>query len=88
MLNSDSHAQDTYAPFFETVIRYLGGLLSAYALKKDELLLRRADELAQKLDHVFQTPSGFPLFGVNPKYVHFSPPFSNHHFASASPPFL
>ncbi|KAE9399903.1 glycoside hydrolase family 47 protein [Gymnopus androsaceus JB14] len=58
--------EDKYAPFFETVIRYLGGLLSAYALRKDELLLRRADELAEKLDYVFQTPSGFPLFGVNP----------------------
>ncbi|GAW05975.1 glycoside hydrolase family 47 protein [Lentinula edodes] len=55
-----------FAPFFETVIRYLGGLLSAYALRKDDLLLRRADELAKKLDHVFATPSGFPLFGVNP----------------------
>lgn len=57
------------------MIRYLGGLLSAYALRKDELLLRRADELAEKLDYVFQTPSGFPLFGVNPKYVSLSLPF-------------
>ncbi|KAJ3720975.1 glycoside hydrolase family 47 protein [Lentinula raphanica] len=55
-----------FAPFFETIIRYLGGLLSAYALRKDEVLLNRADELAEKLDHVFATPSGFPLFGVNP----------------------
>ncbi|KIK61619.1 glycoside hydrolase family 47 protein [Collybiopsis luxurians FD-317 M1] len=55
-----------FAPFFETVIRYLGGLLSAYALKEDELLLRRADELAEKLDFVFETPTGLPLFGVNP----------------------
>ncbi|KAF5377767.1 hypothetical protein D9757_008115 [Collybiopsis confluens] len=55
-----------FAPLFETVIRYLGGLLSAYALNRDKLLLRRADELADKLDHAFATPSGMPLFGVNP----------------------
>ena len=53
-------------PYFETIIRYLGGLLSAYALTKDALLLARADELAEKLEPVFNTPSGLPLFGVNP----------------------
>ena len=35
--------QHLFAPFFETVIRYLGGLLSAYALSNDVTLLHRAD---------------------------------------------
>ncbi|TRM60794.1 glycoside hydrolase family 47 protein [Schizophyllum amplum] len=55
-----------YAPYFETVIRYLGGMLSAYALTEDPILLRKADELARKLDPVFGTPSGLPYYGVNP----------------------
>jgi hypothetical protein len=32
---------------FETVIRYLGGLLSAYDLSGDELLKQRAEELGK-----------------------------------------
>ncbi|KAK7056258.1 hypothetical protein VNI00_002811 [Paramarasmius palmivorus] len=54
------------APYFETVIRYLGGLLSAYAISPDDILLKRADELAEKLDPVFDTPSGLPRYGINP----------------------
>ena len=57
--------QDKYAPFFETVIRYLGGLLSAYALSKDPILLARADDLGTALLPVFRTPSGLPFFSVN-----------------------
>ncbi|KAG5647841.1 hypothetical protein DXG03_007765 [Asterophora parasitica] len=55
-----------FAPYFETVIRYLGGLLSAYALSHDKIFLDRADELATKLSPVFNTSSGLALFGVNP----------------------
>ena len=59
------HEQDAYAPFFETVIRYLGGLLSAYALSKDPILLTRADDLGIALFPAFHTPSGLPDFSVN-----------------------
>ena len=55
-----------FVPYFETIIRYLGGLLSAYALSKDEILLRRAEELADTLDPVFNTPSGLPAFSYEP----------------------
>ncbi|KAG6869223.1 hypothetical protein C0993_009086 [Termitomyces sp. T159_Od127] len=55
-----------FAPYFETIIRYLGGLLSAYALSKDQVFLDRANELAVKLDPVFNTRSGLALFSVNP----------------------
>ena len=59
------HEQNAHAPFFETVIRYLGGLLSAYALSKDPILLARADDLGAALLPVFDTPSGLPMFSVN-----------------------
>ena len=57
---------DEYAPFFETVIRYLGGLMSAYALSEDPILLEKADELARVLSPVFNTTTGFPYYAVNP----------------------
>ena len=57
--------QNKYVPFFETVIRYLGGLLSAYALSKDPSLLSRADDLGTALLPAFYTPSGVPMYSVN-----------------------
>ncbi|KAF8066473.1 glycoside hydrolase [Lyophyllum atratum] len=55
-----------YAPFFETVIRYLGGLLSAYALSGEPILLARADDLGTLLLPVFAaTSSGLPAYSVN-----------------------
>ncbi|KAI0825538.1 seven-hairpin glycosidase [Irpex lacteus] len=55
-----------YTPFFETVIRHLGGLLSAYAYSHEPVLLRAADDLATKLAPVFNTTSGLPAYGVDP----------------------
>ncbi|KAG5650845.1 hypothetical protein H0H81_010856, partial [Sphagnurus paluster] len=49
-----------YTPFFETVIRYLGGLLSAYAVSQEPIFLARAEDLGKLLLPVFQTPSGLP----------------------------
>ncbi|PFH51964.1 glycoside hydrolase family 47 protein [Amanita thiersii Skay4041] len=54
-----------YAPFFETVIRCLGGLLSAYSLSGEPILLMRADDLGMKLLPAFNTESGLPMFAVN-----------------------
>ncbi|GLB41878.1 putative glycosyl hydrolase 47 family protein [Lyophyllum shimeji] len=54
-----------FAPFFETVIRYLGGLLSAYALSGEPILLSRADDLGAVLLPAFNTTSGFPMYAVN-----------------------
>ncbi|KAI9062605.1 glycoside hydrolase family 47 protein [Trametes sanguinea] len=64
--NSNAWSRSGYAPFFETVIRYLGGLLSAYALSGEKLLLDRASELATLLEPAFNTTKGLPRFGVNP----------------------
>lgn len=55
----------TYAPFFETIIRYLGGLLSAYALSHDPILLARADDLGSALMPAFNSTSGLPGYAVN-----------------------
>ncbi|KAF4610263.1 hypothetical protein D9613_010302 [Agrocybe pediades] len=55
-----------YAPFFETTIRYLGGILSAYALSGNEVLFRLADEMGQLLIPAFDgTESGLPAYSVH-----------------------
>ncbi|CUA69784.1 mannosyl-oligosaccharide alpha-1,2-mannosidase [Rhizoctonia solani] len=47
---------------FETTIRYLGGLISAYELggKKDQALIDRARELGDKLSHAWVGVNDFP----------------------------
>ncbi|KAJ7708869.1 glycoside hydrolase [Mycena rosella] len=59
-------APGEYAPFFETIIRYLGGLLSAYALSGEPILLEKADQLGASLLPAFKTLSGLPMYAVNP----------------------
>ncbi|KNZ74566.1 Mannosyl-oligosaccharide alpha-1,2-mannosidase isoform A [Termitomyces sp. J132] len=62
-----SPRSDRFVPFFETVIRYLGGMLSAYALSGETVLLARADDLAVMLLPAFDTTSGFPMYAVDPQ---------------------
>ncbi|TFY59391.1 hypothetical protein EVG20_g7810 [Dentipellis fragilis] len=51
---------------FETTIRVLGGLLSAYHLSgEDPVFLDKARELADRILPVFDTPSGLPLSLIN-----------------------
>ncbi|GJJ12025.1 hypothetical protein Clacol_006265 [Clathrus columnatus] len=52
-------------PFFETVIRYLGGFLSAYALSNETIFLSLAERLATKLLPTFKTDSGLPAHSVD-----------------------
>ncbi|KAK1761073.1 glycoside hydrolase [Echria macrotheca] len=47
---------------FETTIRYLGGLLSAYDLSGEDVLLRKAVELGEMLYAAFDTPNHMPPF--------------------------
>ncbi|KAG0337992.1 hypothetical protein BG000_004698 [Podila horticola] len=56
--------------FFETGIRYMGGLLSAYDLSGEEVLLHKAEELANYLLNAFQYGT-FPVGWVttDPKYT-------------------
>jgi len=52
---------------FETNIRILGGLLSAYDLSGDLRLLAKAKDLADRLTFAFNTTTRIPLNDVNLK---------------------
>jgi hypothetical protein len=53
---------------FETNIRVLGGLLSAYELDGDKKLLDKAIELGNILKKAFDTPTGIPVANINPRH--------------------
>ena len=61
-----THGSDRFVPFFEAIIRYLGGLLSAYSLTKEPIFLSKADEIGRALLPVFDTTSGMPAFSIDP----------------------
>ncbi|GAA5861315.1 hypothetical protein JCM3774_000206 [Rhodotorula dairenensis] len=69
----DQHSPATIS-WFETTIRYLGGLLSAYELSADPLMLERATELGDWLLPAFATEFGLPvnryIIGSNPNGAH------------------
>uniref|UniRef100_A0A915J6U1 alpha-1,2-Mannosidase n=1 Tax=Romanomermis culicivorax TaxID=13658 RepID=A0A915J6U1_ROMCU len=66
--NSLNFDQDINVNLFETTIRVLGGLLSAYHLNnKDELFLVKAQDLGQRLLGAFDTPLRIPYSDVNLK---------------------
>lgn len=51
---------------FETTIRVLGGLLSAYHFSgNDSLYLKKAVDLADRMLPAFDTPTGLPLSSIN-----------------------
>jgi hypothetical protein len=53
---------------FETTIRVLGGLLTAYHLSnEDPIFLQKATELADRMMPAFDTPTGLPFGMVNLK---------------------
>lgn len=54
-----------HCSLFETNIRYLGGLLSAYDLSGHEILLDKAIELGDMLYAGFDTPNHMPANGFN-----------------------
>ncbi|BFZ59148.1 hypothetical protein YB2330_000152 [Saitoella coloradoensis] len=58
-----SSSRARFIPVFETTIRYLGGLLSAYDLSggKDKVLLEKATELGNMLMGAFDTPNRMPI---------------------------
>lgn len=53
---------------FESIIRYLGGFLSAFELsdRKQDILIKKAEKLAEELLPAFDTPSGLPHHFFNP----------------------
>lgn len=50
---------------FETTIRYLGGLLSAYDLSRNSILLEKAEQLGEMLYRAFDTPNYTPIAWLN-----------------------
>ncbi|KAL1303304.1 hypothetical protein AAFC00_006709 [Neodothiora populina] len=68
-------------PLFETTIRYLGGLLSAYDLSdfKYSTLLDKAVELAEVLMGAFDTPNRMPV-----TYYHWMPTFASQPHRAAT----
>lgn len=59
----DFHTTERYQlPLFEVSIRYLGGLLGAYDVsgQKYDVLLKKAEELAELLFGTFDTPNRMP----------------------------
>eukprot|EP00736_Rhodelphis_marinus_P009461 Rmarinus@m.15161 len=57
--------KDVSVSFFETTIRYLGGLLATFELTEDSVFLDKAVDLGDRLLGAFSTGSGLPLCDVN-----------------------
>jgi mannosyl-oligosaccharide alpha-1,2-mannosidase len=55
-----NNATSRHCSLFETNIRYLGGLLSAYDLSQEKVLLDKAIELGDMLHAGFDTPNHMP----------------------------
>ncbi len=60
-----SDTTETACNFFETTIRHLGGLLGAYDLSGESVLLRKAVELGDMLYAAFDTPNRMPPFWLD-----------------------
>ena len=73
------------ANIFETTIRHLGGLLSAYDLSGQEALLVKAVELGDMLYAGFDTPNRLPGFWLNFEEAELGIQSAGTHDASASP---
>ncbi|KAI3341187.1 family 47 glycosyl hydrolase [Ustulina deusta] len=57
-----SNTKETACNWFETTIRHLGGLLSAYDLSHEPVLFQKAIELGDMLYMAFDTPTRMPPF--------------------------
>ncbi|KAI0426053.1 glycoside hydrolase [Xylaria sp. FL1042] len=60
-----SKTKDTSCNYFETTIRHLGGLLSAYDLSLETALLEKAIELGDMLYMAYDTPNRMPGFWLD-----------------------
>ncbi|XP_060801747.1 mannosyl-oligosaccharide alpha-1,2-mannosidase IA isoform X2 [Amyelois transitella] len=57
---------DSELSVFETTIRFVGGLLSCYALTGDTMFRDKAAAVADALLPAFETPTGLPYALINP----------------------
>jgi len=60
-----THNRPRKVSVFETTIRSLGGLLSAYDWSQDPVFLRHAEDLGRRLFKAFDNPSGIPWGQIN-----------------------
>ncbi|KAI5864887.1 glycoside hydrolase family 47 protein [Durotheca rogersii] len=60
-----ARTKDTSCNYFETTIRHLGGLLSAYDLSLERVLLEKAIELGDMLYMAYDTPNHMPPFWMD-----------------------
>ncbi|XP_058068123.1 mannosyl-oligosaccharide 1,2-alpha-mannosidase MNS1-like [Magnolia sinica] len=63
--NSLDFNKDYEASVFETTIRVVGGLLSAYDLSGDKVFLEKAKDIADRLLPAWDTASGIPYNRIN-----------------------
>ncbi|ORX50997.1 glycoside hydrolase [Hesseltinella vesiculosa] len=63
--NIDWSQADNLVQVFETTIRYVGGLLSAYDLSGDLVFVEKTVELVDRLLPAFDTPTGIPYQYIN-----------------------
>ena len=68
--NLNLKESNTEVSVFETVIRFVGGLLTCYAFTKDDMFLEKANSIAALMLPAFNTPTGIPHSLVNPKSGH------------------
>lgn len=80
-----ANTSDTSANMFETTIRHLGGLLSAYDLSGEPALLEKAKELGNMLYMGFDTPTRMPGFWLSWKDAREGKQTAGTHDPSASP---
>lgn len=77
--------KDTACNMFETTIRHLGGLLAAYELSHEVVLLEKAIELGDMLYAGFDTPNRMPAFWLDFEKAKNGDLIADTHVASASP---
>jgi mannosyl-oligosaccharide alpha-1,2-mannosidase len=88
--------QNKYVPFFETQIRYFGGLLSSYHFasisahedvrEAASILRAKAEELGEAMLLAFDTESGLPAASVDTsRYAVYTQPNSIAFLFSLSP---
>lgn len=80
-----SSTSDGAVNLFETTIRHLGGLLSAYDLSHEPALLQKAHELGEMLYVAFDTPNRLPGFWLNFNEALTGAQVAGTHDPSASP---
>ncbi|WQF81922.1 Putative glycoside hydrolase family 47, six-hairpin glycosidase-like superfamily [Colletotrichum destructivum] len=80
-----ANTTEASANMFETTIRHLGGLLSAYDLSGEAALLEKAKELGDMLYMGFDTPNRIPGFWLNFEDAKEGSQLAGTHDPSASP---